>query len=88
MLNLFQQATDRVQSLIRPVLVFVARKDSRPLAVRLNAINEIAIHDIKHFAPYESNMADLSGELEIIVGYLQSEGAEAPIVLLDWKLFC
>ncbi len=86
LLTLFQQATDRVQSLIRPVLVFVARKGGKPLAVRLNAINEIVTCHEKQFAPYDSNMTNLGKELEVIVGYLQSEGAEAPTILLDWRL--
>lgn len=86
LLTLFQQAIDRVRSLIRPVLVFVARKDGKPLAVRLNAINEIVTCNEKQFAPYDSNMTNLGKELEVIVGYLQSEGAEAPTILLDWRL--
>ena len=86
LLTLFQQATDRVQSLIRPVLVFVARKGSKPLAVRLNAINEIVTCNIKQFEPYDANMTDLGEELDVIVGYLQGEGTDAPTVLLDWTL--
>lgn len=86
LLTLFQQAIDRVQSLIRPVLVFVARSGDKPLAVRLNAINEIITCNVKQYAPYESNVTDLGKELEVIVGYIQGEGAEAPTVLLDWRL--
>lgn len=86
LLTLFQQATDRVQSLIRPVLVFVARKGDKPLAVRLNAINEIVTCNEKQFAAYDANITDLGKELEVIVGYLQSDGADAPTVLLDWRL--
>ena len=75
-----------MQSLIRPVLVFVARKGSKPLAVRLNAINEIVTCNIKQFEPYDANMTDLGEELDVIVGYLQGEGTDAPTVLLDWTL--
>jgi len=83
---LFQQAIDRVQSLIRPVLVFVTRKDQKLIAVRLNAINEIVTCNVKEFAAYDPHMTNLGKELEVIVGYLQSDGAEAPTVLLDWSL--
>jgi chemotaxis signal transduction protein len=83
--ELFRIATDRLESITRPILVYLDHGE-RPIAIRLNAISDIVTFNKSQFSTSE-DVAEQPEVIDFISGYLYTNADEAPSVLLDWRAF-
>ena len=83
--ELFRIAIDRLESITRPILVYLDHGD-RPIAIRLNAISDIVSFNKSQFSTSE-DVAEQPEIIDFISGYLYTSADEAPSVLLDWRAF-
>lgn len=85
LIELFRVAIDRLESITRPILVYLDHGE-RPIAIRLNAISDIVTFTKSQFSTSEE-VAEQPEVVDFISGYLYTTAEEAPSVLLDWRAF-
>lgn len=85
LIDLFAMARNRVESVTKPILLFVETQ-RKMVAFRLNAISDLKSISASQFCEFsEIEQSDMK-QLSFMSGFIQIE-KDAPMVLIDWNLF-
>jgi chemotaxis signal transduction protein len=85
LIDLFSMAQSRIESITKPILLFVETK-SKMVAFRLNAISDLKSISRSQFCEFKEVESHDMKQLAFVSGFIQIE-QDAPMVLIDWSLF-
>ena len=87
LMHQIEQAKERAETSVRPIILFVEHSNGRISALRLDNINDIVSYDWKNFSQDESSDGLMKNRQDdyTIEGFLRNED-DAPLMLINCKV--